>query len=125
MMPRSAWRAAALSLALGAITLGAQSAHAAAVLVATTPARYAVLIHPLHVISLRFSEAIVKKSSSVTLTDVTGRQVRVKPLKSRGVSSLEVAVDGKLGEGVYTVHWTSVSAVDGRKEAGQYQFTVR
>jgi|SRR5215469_5021581 len=125
MIDRTACRSAAYSLALGALlALAAQAAHAAAVPVATSPARYAALIHSPRVIRLRFSEAIVAKSSSVRLTDVSGHQVRITPVKLRGNDSLEVKV-GRLDAGVYMVHWTSVSAVDGTKATGSYQFTVQ
>ena len=107
------------------IMLGPQLAHAAAVPVSTSPVRYAALIHPPRVIRLRFSEAIVRKSSKVTLTDLTGQPVRVKTVKGHGDSSLEVAIATKLGAGVYMVHWTAVSAVDGSKASGSYQFTVQ
>jgi methionine-rich copper-binding protein CopC len=119
-------RAAALSSALGAmIVLGAQLAQAAAVPVSTAPMRYAALTHAPRVIRLRFSEAIVGKSSDLTLTDLAGHAVRVIPVKSRDDRSLEARIAGKLGEGVYMVHWTAVSSIDGSKTSGRYQFTVQ
>lgn len=87
--------------------------------------RYAALIHAPHVIRLHFSEAIVEKSSSVSLTDLAGHQVSVSRVKSHGDSTLEVRIDTRLDAGVYMVHWTSVSAVDGSKATGRYQFTVQ
>ena len=126
MTPRLACRAAALSLALNAtLVLGAPSAEAAAVPVATTPARYAALMHAPRVIRLRFSEAIVEKSSSVELTDLAGQQVRVTRVRIRSDRTLEVRINGKLDAGVYMVHWTAVSSVDGSKATGRYQFTVQ
>lgn len=107
------------------IMLGAQLAHAAAVPVSTTPVRYAALTHAPRVIRLRFSEAIVLKSSSVQLTDLAGHPVRVIPVPPRGKDSLEARIAGKLSEGVYMVHWTAVSTVDGSKTSGRYQFTVQ
>ena len=107
------------------LMLGAPGARSAAVPVTTTPTRYAALIHAPRMIRLRFSEAIVEKSSSVSLTDLAGRQVRVTRVKTHGDSTLEVKINGKLDVGVYMVHWTSVSAVDGSKATGRYQFTVR
>ena len=99
-------------------------AHAAATLVSSIPTRYAALIHAPRIIQLRFSEAIVGKSSTVTLTDLTGHELRVSPLKARGDSSLEARIAARLGPGVYMVHWTILSAVDGSKTVGSYQFTV-
>jgi methionine-rich copper-binding protein CopC len=126
MTPRLACRAAALFLALGAmLALDVPSAQAAAVPVATTPSRYAALMRAPRVIRLRFSEAIVEKSSSVELTDLAGQQVRVTRVKIRGDRTLEVRINGKLDAGVYMVHWTAVSAVDGSKATGRYQFTVQ
>lgn len=125
MTSRPARRSIAVSLVLGAaLALGTGAAHAAAVPVSTTPTRYAALTHAPRVIRLRFSEAIVRKSSSVLLTDLSGAQVRVTPVKVHGNDTLEVRI-GKLGAGVYMVHWTTVSAVDGSKASGRYQFTVQ
>ncbi|MGH8270116.1 MAG: hypothetical protein ACRES1_08605, partial [Steroidobacteraceae bacterium] len=71
-------RTAALSSALAALALLlAQPTHAAAAPVSTAPTRYAALIHAPRTIQLRFSEAIVIKSSGVTLTDLAGHPVRV------------------------------------------------
>lgn len=126
MRASSASRTAALSVALAAALLaGARLAHAAATLVQTSPTRYEALTHAPDMIRLRFSEAIDKQSSSVTLTDLSGHQVRVTPVKVTGDSSLAVKVVGKLGAGVYMVHFTSVSAADGSKTTGSYQFTVQ
>ena len=124
MKRRPACHTATLSLALGALVLGTPAAQAAATLVATTPARYEALTRSPSVIQLHFSEAIVKKTSGITLTDVGGHPVRVTPVKSAGDSSLAVKVAGSLGPGVYMVHFTAVSAVDGSKSSGRYQFTV-
>lgn len=119
------FRIATLVSVLGAmLMLSVQSAHAAATLVSSTPTRYAALTHSPRVIRLRFSEAIVKKSSLVKLTDLTGREVRVSPVKIRDGSALEVRIGARLGAGVYMVHWTLVSAVDGSQTTGRYQFTV-
>lgn len=107
------------------LMLGVQAGHAAATPVTETPTRYAALIHAPRLIRLRFSEAIVKKSSTVSLVNLTGRQIRVTPVKVHGDDTLEVRVTARLGAGVYMVHWTSVSAVDGSKATGRYQFTVR
>lgn len=107
------------------LMLGAPAARSAAVPVATVPTRYAALIHAPRMIRLRFSEAIVGKSSSLSLTDVAGHPVRVTRVKTHGDSTLEVRVNAKLDAGVYMVHWTSVSAVDGSKANGRYQFTVQ
>jgi methionine-rich copper-binding protein CopC len=126
MTPRSEIRAAALSSVLGAIiVLGTQLAHAAAVPVSTTPVRYAALTHAPRVIRLRFSEAIVRKASDVKLTDLAGHQVRVIAVKSRDDRSIEVRIAARLSEGVYMVHWTAVSILDGSKTSGRYQFTVQ
>lgn len=107
------------------LMLGAHAAYATAVPVTMTPTRYAALSHAPRMLRLTFTEAIVKKSSSVTLTDLSGRQERVEPVKAHGDKSLEARIAAKLGVGVYMVHWTSVSAVDGSKATGSYQFTVQ
>jgi methionine-rich copper-binding protein CopC len=126
MTPRSSPHTATLPSVLGAILmLGMPAAYGAATLVSSTPTRYAALIHSPHVIRLRFSEAVVKKSSMVKLTDPSGRQMRVSLVKNHDASTLEVKIRTRLEAGVYVVHWTLVSAVDGSKTAGAFQFTVR
>lgn len=118
-------RIATLISVLGAtLLLGVESAHAAATLVSSTPTRYAALTHSPRVIRLRFSEAVVKKSSFVKLTDLSGRELRVSPVKIRDGSTLEVRIGTRLGPGVYMVHWNLVSAVDDSRTTGKYQFTV-
>lgn len=120
------FRTAALSSVLCAIiALGAPFAHAAAVPVSTTPMRYAAVTHAPRVIWLRFSEAIVRKSSGLTLTDLAGRSIRLIPVKRRDDRSLEVRIAARLSAGVYMVHWKAVSTVDGSKSSGRYQFTVQ
>src|SRR5690348_16270615 len=107
--PQPACRVTVHSLALLAmLVLGLPGAHPDSVSVTTTPTRYAALIHAPRVIRLRFSEAIVEKSSAVSLTDLAGRQVRVTRVKAHSDSTLEVRINGKLDAGVYMVHWTSV-----------------
>ncbi|HEV7135839.1 MAG TPA: copper resistance CopC family protein [Steroidobacteraceae bacterium] len=126
MTTHPAMRASTLSWALGAlILLGAQFAHAAAAPVSTTPTRFAALIHAPRVVSLRFNEAIVRKSSGVSLTDLAGHPVRLIPLNGHGDSSMEARIAAKLGAGVYMVHWKAVSAIDGSRTSGSYQFTVQ
>lgn len=107
------------------LALGIRTAHAAATLVSTTPTRYAALIHPPRTIRLTFSEGIVRKSSTVKLTNLAGRAVRVTPVRTRDGSTLEVRIDSRLVPGVYMVHYTSVSSVDGSKVSGVYQFTIQ
>ncbi len=126
MTLRPVFRAATLSAALGAlIVLGMPSAHGAAAPVVTSPVRFAALIHAPRLIRLRFSEAIVMKSSSVTLTDIAGHQVRLTPVKSRGNDSIQARIAARLPPGVYRVHWQAVSAIDGSTTSGSYQFTVQ
>jgi methionine-rich copper-binding protein CopC len=126
MSLRPVLRAATLSAVLGTtIALGTPSAHAAAAPVVTSPMRFAALIHAPRVIRLRFSEAIVMKSSGVTLTDLAGHQVQVIPVKSHGNDSIQARIAAKLPAGVYRVHWEAVSAIDGAKTSGSYQFTVQ
>jgi len=120
------FRAAFLSAAIATlVVLGIPSAHAAAAPVVTSPMRFAALIHAPRVIRLRFSEAIVMKSSGVTLTDLAGHQVRVIPVKSRGNDSIQVRIAARLPAGIYRVQWQAVSAIDGAKTSGNYQFTVQ
>ena len=126
MTLRPVLRAATLAALLGAIiVLGTPPAHAAAAPVVMSPMRFAALIHAPREIRLRFSEAIVMKSSGVTLTDLAGHEVRVVPVKSHGNDSIQARIAAKLPAGGYRVHWQAVSAIDGAKTSGSYQFTVQ
>ena len=126
MTLRPVFRAAMPSAVLCTlIVLGTPSAHATAAPVVTSPMRFAALTHAPQVIRLRFNEAIVMKSSGVTLTDLAGHQVHVVPVKSRGNDSIQARIAAKLPVGVYTVHWKAVSAIDGSRTSGSYQFTVQ
>lgn len=126
MTLRPVFHTAALSAVLGAlIALGMPSAHAAAAPVVMSPTRFAALIHAPRQIRLKFSEAIIMKSSGVTLTDLAGHPVRTTPIRSRGNDSIQARIAGKLPAGVYRVHWQAVSAIDGAKTSGSYQFTVQ
>lgn len=126
MTLRPVFHAATVTAVLGTlIVLGTSSAHAAAAPVVMSPTRFAALIHAPRQIRLKFSEAIIMKSSGVTLTDLAGHEVRVVPVKSHGNDSIQARIAARLPAGVYRVHWQAVSAIDGAKTSGSYQFTVQ
>ena len=107
----------AIAAATGALghSLLQRSDPAAGSTVATAPA----------VVRLTFGEAPDPRLSSVKVLDATGRSVAAGPSVAvpGSPNDLQVAL-GHLGDGVYTVSWRTVSAVDGHAAAGSFAFGV-
>lgn len=99
------------------------SAHA--VLLRSNPQANAVLAQPPVQVELFFSEALEPKLSLVTVIDSNGTvvdagDVRVDPSDpTRMTVTLHVLADG-----VYTVSWKALSAIDGHQTVGTYPFAV-
>ena len=94
-------------------------------LVAATPDINAALDGSPAQIELFFSESIVPGFSTIRVLDAQGNRVdnddaRVDPVDS---TRLTVSVRS-LGQGVYTVSWKALSAVDSHVTAGAYPFAV-
>jgi copper transport protein len=94
-------------------------------LLRSIPEANAELARPPVQVELFFSEALEPAFSSVTVLDSSGQTVdsgdsRVNPLDS---THLTVSVRS-LPDGVYTVAWKALSAVDGHVTTGAYPFAV-
>lgn len=99
------------------------SAHAR--LRSSEPASGATLGAPPSEVALTFSEAPDVGLTSIKVLDSDGRDVVAGPVVASGSPALTVAVRlGDLGDGVYTVSWRTVSAVDGHISAGSFVFGV-
>ena len=73
------------------------------------------------------SEAMDPKRSSLRVFDSTGTKVdRGNPrVDDAGRKTISVSLDpSKMGEGVYTVRWKTLSADDGDEAGGEFRFTV-
>jgi copper transport protein len=99
------------------------SAHA--VLLRSNPQANAVLAQPPVQVELFFSEALEPKLSSIAVIDSNGAvvdagDVRVDPSDAtRMTVTLHVLPDG-----VYSVSWKALSAIDGHQTVGTYPFAV-
>jgi len=113
--------------ALACLAAPVQIAYAHAGLESSDPAAGSSVSASPKVITLTFAEDPDASLSLVRLLDADGKTVP-------GVSAIK-AVDGKprelqvaltqaLGQGVYTVNWRSVSAVDGHVQNGAFAFGV-
>lgn len=96
-----------------------------ALLLRSNPAANAVLEQPPVQVELFFSEALESQLSSIKVFDsnnlsVDAADVRVDPADpTRMTVSLR-----SLNDGVYTVTWKAVSAVDGHQTVGTFPFAV-
>ena len=122
-MRRRAFIALAGGLVLAALAVSTVSAHA--LLQSAAPSPNSVLKVAPAAVTLTFTEAPDPKLSSVRILDSTGAAVRTGPISSPAGRSDELAVSvEQLPDGVYTVAWRTVSAVDGHIAAGTYAFSV-
>jgi copper transport protein len=120
---RRAFIALVAALALGALAVSTASAHA--LLTTGDPAPNAVLKAAPAAVTLTFTEAPDPKLSSVRVLDSNGRPVTTASVSSVASQADELTVPvGRLPDGVYTVAWRTVSAVDGHIAAGSYAFSI-
>ena len=124
---RSALRVAswALVLALGLLLLLPGWAGAHALLQQSDPAVNSTVPTAPAAVTLWFGEAPDPKLSSVKVLDTHGASVAAGPAQPVPGSPLELKVPLEpLGNGVYTVAWRTVSAVDGHLATGSFAFGV-
>lgn len=116
---RALLAAAAVLVALA--TAPAAGAHP--YLVAATPQGGVVATTTPTKIQLAFTEALVIKGCSITVTGSGGDVVKVGKITPALGGYAMSAPAPKLGEGVYTVHWVAYGN-DGHTVAGAFQFGV-
>jgi len=114
-----------IGLAIGLTLAAAGNAYAHAELQASAPQKNAVLKTAPTEIAIDFSEEVDAKLSRIIVKDAQGKQVYKADGHVAADNAKHFSVDlTPLKAGVYSVHWTSVSADDGHKESGTFKFTV-
>jgi copper transport protein len=111
-------------LALAIVSAGAAAAHA--VLLRATPSGSQTLAQAPDKVELLFSEPLDPLFSSINVLNAAGQKVdrgdsHVDPNNDR---LLVVSVQPGAPNGVYTVDWRSLSAIDVHPDGGQYQLFV-
>ena len=107
------WRVKVCALALAAIVAAlvcASPALAHSTLIATEPARDAVVEHPPDQVVLRFDEPVETALGSIRVYDGDGKRVDREQISRPNPRSVAVALDGELPRGTYTVAWRVISA---------------
>lgn len=117
---------AVLCLALvAAVLLQAGRADAHAGLVASNPSPGIGIPQPPGAVVLRFSEPLNRGLSTIAVLDMSDRDVgEGETLAVVGDERAMQRKVGLLGPGRYTVHWVSVSTLDGHRLRGSYAFGV-
>jgi copper transport protein len=114
--------AAVACCALPLLAPATASAHAT--LLRSDPGAGAVLNASPAQLTASFSEPLNPKLSKLTLTGPDGKVIRAHKL-STGTQELLLRPASELAQGVYQVHWHSVSADDGHVLDGSYYFGVQ
>lgn len=113
--------AVTLSIAFLAVVAGvAPRAAAHAAFVSSTPEPGSRLTTAPGVVSLRFSEPLIARLSSATVTDPNGRHFEGRVTEER---QLEVRLT-TTAPGIYQVDWRTVSPLDGHTLRGSFRFGV-
>jgi copper transport protein len=121
--PTSALLLVVAALAIAASAPATISAHA--LLQSSDPAAGSTLGSAPSVITLTYGERPDPQLTSVKVLDSSGADHVAGPIAALGdpPNSIRVPV-GPLPDGVYTVSWRTVSAVDGHVSAGSFAFGV-
>ena len=99
------------------------SAHA--LLLRSNPAANAVLTQPPVQVELFFSEAVEEKLSTIKVFDSNGAVVDVGDVRVDLADPTRMTVSlHSLSDGVFTVTWKVVSAVDGHQGTGSFPFAL-
>lgn len=124
-MPRVLRRAFALSLFLGGAVAIPPGVAAHALLIASTPAAGETLSEPPAQVVLTFGEAPDPRLTTMRVLDTAGNDHTAGPVEAVAGEPNQVRVPlESLPDGVYTVAWRTVSAVDGHAAAGSFAFGV-
>jgi copper transport protein len=117
-------RAMLVSVALALLIPSVALAHAN--LLSSDPADGSSLDHAPTAITLRFSERPDLGLSAVEVLDSAGGKVPTGPIQpvAGDPTSLRVSFPSAVSDGVYTVTWRAVSAVDGHFTTGTITFGI-
>jgi copper transport protein len=112
-------------LAVGALLVVAGGAAGHALLLASDPAAGTSVAAAPAFVTLTFGETPDAQLSRVRVLDTAGQDHASGPVEAVPAKAAQLRVPvGPLADGVYTVAWRAVSAVDGHASAGSYAFGV-
>lgn len=115
----------ALAAALGFVLGSPLSARAHALRISSSPDADALLQAPPTQVTITFGEQPDAHNSSIQVLDTGGHDHTTGPVGAVPGDPRTLAVPlGKLPDGVYTVAWRTLSAVDGHRAAGSFAFGV-
>lgn len=121
----AAFAPALVVVAILALAASPTTVSAHALLRSSTPTSGATLGSPPDSVTLTFSETPDPTLSSIKVLDTSGTNHVTGPLEAVAGSVPTVQAPISLpGDGVYTVSWRAVSAVDGHISAGSFVFGV-
>ncbi len=124
-MGRIGPRLVVLALVLGAALALPQAVAAHALLQSSVPAAGSTLAASPSAVTITFGEQPDARLSSIKVLDSSGRNVASGPSTAVPGAPLQLTVPlPSLPDGVYTVSWRTVSAVDGHVAAGSFAFGV-
>ncbi len=119
---------AGLAVSATILVAGASSANAHATLVRCTIAPNAVLAAAPHLLTCSFAEGVNPRGSFVHVFSATSDKAQADLDNSQvSFTNARQIVLGlpKLAPGAYTVLWYTVSADDGHKAGGAFNFTIK
>jgi len=112
-----------IALFISAWTVTSVSAHA--LLLRSNPAANAVLDQPPVQVEMFFSEALEPNLSSIGVIDSNNLAVDAGDVRLDSNDPTRITVSlHRLTDGVYTVTWKAVSAIDGHQTVGTFPFAV-
>jgi copper transport protein len=110
-------------LLYSALAVTPVSAHA--LLLRSSPAANAVLAQPPVQVELFFSESVDGTLSSIKVYNTSGNEVDVGDVRVDASDPTRMTVSlHTIGDGIYTVTWKAVSAIDGHQTTGTFPFAV-
>jgi copper transport protein len=109
--------------AIAAALVAASPASAHSTLIATEPARNAIVEHSPDQVLLRFDEAVETQLGSLRVYDGDGKRVDADQITRPKPTEVAAAINGELERGTYTVAWRVISA-DSDPISGAWVFHV-
>ncbi len=103
----------------------AMPAHAHALLLRSNPVSNAELPQAPAQVELFFSEPVQTGLSTIGVLDANGKSVDLGDVRVDASNPTRMTVSlGSLPDGVYTVTWKAISAIDGHLTSGSFPFAV-